>query len=120
MLMACGGGEKTPVDKLRDIFKDESLVKAFAYDKPDDEFKQKVKTLIEENADYVLTDKDKIKIRDMFKDLFDAVVKEKLKFQDVPDEMVKSFKNEVSLQVMKITDEIKGLEKFGELENKLF
>ena len=114
MLMACGG-EKTPVDQLLNAL-DEGAEFLVGGGKPTDEFEQKFETLFEENADYVLTDKDKAKICDKFEGLMNVAVKEALKTKEIPEGMEELVKTQMKSALSEITEKINKVEKFGELE----
>lgn len=115
MLMACGGGANTPVDKLLDAL-DEGAAYLVGGEKPSDEFEQKFETLFEENADYVLTAKDKAKICDKFEDLMNVAVKKALETKEIPEGMEELVKTQMKSAITEITKKINDVEKFGDLE----
>ncbi len=110
-----GKAAHTPVDKLLHAL-DEGKEFLVGGEKPTDEFEQKFEALFEENADYVLTAKDKAKICNKFGDLLSVAVKEAIKSKEIPQGMEGVLKAQMESTLSEIKEKINKVEKFGELE----
>ncbi|MBQ9184958.1 MAG: hypothetical protein IJ151_03705 [Bacteroidales bacterium] len=119
MLVACGGGPKTPADQLCSLL-DEGAAFLLAGNKDaDDVFEDKFEALFDENADYVLTEADKDKIIDKFSDLMDDALDAAIKNKQIPEEMLDLAKGQMSQEIDEMKAKLDKAETFGDLK-KIF
>lgn len=116
MLMACGGGASTPVDKFVDML-DEGAEFIMGGGEASKEFEAKFDTLFEENADYVLTASDKKKIVNKFEDVVKVALKAAVSKGEIPAGMEELIKSQMSTVVGEMEKKVNEVEKFGDLEN---
>lgn len=120
-IVSCGKGGNTPVDMFVDVL--DHATKQIEQINSETEFLEAERifspeeawNILQDNADYILTDKDKEKIKKSYDKLLETAYEKSIAYSGLPQSLTEQYRSEIQFITVKANEKIENSNTLGDL-----